>query len=158
MGHPAERPPSVWISQVLLLLSSLPLSVGLLGSLVRCLPPAQWLHCASPLTLPELVPGVAFLACALVAFRGLQTRRRYGQRLAAALLAGSMVVGILDSSLPGVLRAVTISSARGGGTLPDPQQAWTILASLVPPLLAGFLAFRLLFSEAARRFFHPASR
>jgi hypothetical protein len=179
MGHPAGRPPSVWITQVLLLLSSVAFGVALLISVVRCLWPAQRGSCPSPVTLPELVLGLAMLACALLAFRGLQTRRRYGQLLAAALLAGSMVVGVVDSPLPRALRVVALSITPGGGPLPDPLQAcghpfghltylcghasypqllWAIAADLLPSLLVGVLAFRLLFSDAARRFFRTTSR
>jgi hypothetical protein len=119
------------------------------------------------------------LACALLAFRGLQTRRRYGQLLAVTLLAGSMVVGLGDSPLPRALRVVALSITPGGGPLPDPlvacahpfghltylcgyasyaQLLWAIAADLIPSLLVGVLAFRLLFGDAARRFFRTTSR
>jgi hypothetical protein len=119
------------------------------------------------------------LACALLAFRGLQTRRRYGQLLAVTLLAGSMVVGVSDSPLPRALRVVALSITPGGGPLPDPLEAcahpfgnltylcgyadypqllWAIGSDLLPSLLVGVLAFRLLFGDAARRFFRPTSR
>lgn len=179
MGHPAGRPPSVWITQILLLLSSVAFGTALLASAVRCLLPSQRGSCPSPVTLPELALGLAMLACALLAFWGLQTRRRYGQLLAATLLAASMVVGFIDSPLLRALQVFALTITPGGGPLPDPLEAcghpfgnltylcgyasypqllWAIGSDLLPSLLVGVLAFRLLFGDAARRFFHTTSR
>jgi len=106
---------------------------------------------------------------------GLQKRQRYGKWLAVSFLTGAMIVGIIDSPLPRGLKVIYLSIIPSRGHLPDPlaecnhpfgdltyfcgyesyqQLGWKIISDLLPSLVLGFLAFRLLYSHAAKRFFH----
>lgn len=172
MDQPPGRPPGVWITQALLLFFLIALAITLVASLFKCVSIAQRATCA--VTLPELLASLLMLAFAGLAFWGLQQRQRYGQWMAVILLAGAMIVGIVDSPLPRALRVLALSLFSGGGSLPDPLQAcnhpfgdltylcgyasyhqlaWEITSDLLPSLLLGFLAYRLLYGHPARRFF-----
>jgi hypothetical protein len=116
---------------------------------------------------------VIVLACLTV--WGLQKRKRYGKWLAVSFLTGAMIVGIIDSPLPRALKVIYLSIIPSRLTLPDPLAAcnhpfgdltyfcgyesyqelgWKIISDLFPSLVLGFLVFRLLYSHAAKRFFH----
>lgn len=176
MSQPVYRPPSVWITQVLLLLSLMNWTIALLISLFRCVSAKQLFNCTSRVTVYEFLTGFLMIVVpACLTFWGLQKRQRYGKWLAVSILIGAMIVGILDSPLPRTLEVIYLSTISNRGTLPDPLDAcnhpfgdltyfcgyesyqelvWKIISDLVPSLILGFLAFRLLYSHAAKRFFH----
>ncbi len=168
------RPPSVWITQVLFLLSLLGFGVTLLGALLSCFSGGSSTRCPASVTPTDVLTSLLVIVLAGLTFWGLQRRRRYGQGLGAILLIAAMVVGVFESPLPRALRVMLLSLLPGGGGLPDPLQAcnhpfgvmtylcghssypalaWRIIADLLPALLLGVLAVRLLCSDAARRFF-----
>ena len=172
------RPPSVWISQVLFLLSLLGFGVTVLGALLSCFSVGSSTRCPASVTPTDVLTSFLVIVLAGLTFWGLQRRRRYGQRLGAILLIAAMVVGVSESPLPRALHVMLLSLLSGGGGLPDPFQAcnhpfggmtylcgnasvpalgWRIISDLLPTILLGVLAVRLLFSEAARRFFDQRS-
>ncbi len=178
MKRSVARPPSVWISQVLFLLSLIGFGVAFLGALLSCFSGGPSPRCPASVTPTDVLTSLLVIVLAGLTFWGLQTGRRYGQWLAVTLLIAAVVVGISDSPLPRALNVVLLSLLSGGGGLPDPLQAcghpfggmtylcgyssyaalaWRVIADLLPSLLLGVLAVRLLRSDAARRFFHQRS-
>jgi hypothetical protein len=174
MKRSVGRPPSVWITQVLFLLSLLGFGVAFLGALLSCFSAGSSPRCPASVTPTDVLSSLLAIVLAGLTFRGLQRRRRYGQWLAASLLIAAMVVGVFESPLPGALRVMLSSLLPDGGGLPDPllpcghlfggmtylcghssvpALAWRIIADLLPSLLLGVLAVRLLGSDAAIRFF-----
>jgi hypothetical protein len=175
------RPPSVWITQVLFLLTLIGFGVAFLGALLSCFSGGPSPRCPASVTPSDVLTSLLVIVLAGLTFWGLQTGRRYGQGLAVTLLIAAVVVGISDSPLPRALNVVLLSLLSllsGGGGLPDPLQAcghpfggmtylcgyssyaalaWRVIADLLPSLLLGVLAVRLLGSDAARRFFHQRS-
>jgi hypothetical protein len=178
MKRSVARPPSVWISQVLFLLSLIGFGVAFLGALLSCISGGPSPRCPASVTPTDVLTSLLVIVLAGLTFWGLQKGRRYGQWLGAILLIAAVVVGLSDSPLPRALNVVLLSLLSGGGGLPDPllpcghpfggmtylcghssylALAWRVIADLLPTLLLGVLAVRLLGSDAARRFFHQRS-
>lgn len=174
MKRSVGRPPSVWITQVLFLLSLIGFGVTVLGALLSCSSTGSSPRCPASVTPADVLTSLLVIVLAGLTVWGLQRRRRYGQRLGAILLIAAMVVGVFESPLPRALHVMLLS----GGGLPDPLQActhpfggmtylcghssypalaWRVIADLLPTLLMGVLAVRLLGSDAARRFFDQRS-
>lgn len=170
------RPPSVWITQVLFLLTLIGFGVAFLGALFSCFSGGPSPRCPASVTPSDVLTSLLVIVLAGLTFWGLQTGRRYGQGLAVTLLIAAVVVGISDSPLPRALNVLLLSLLSGGGGLPDPllpcghpfggmtylcgfsshaALAWRVIADLLPSLLLGVLAVRLLCSDAARGFFDP---
>lgn len=174
MNESVYRPPSVWITQILLLVSLITWAIALLISIFRCVSTAQLFSCISRVTIYEFLNGFLMIVATGLAIWGLQKRQRYGKWLAVSLLIGAMIVGIIDSPLPRAIQVIYLSTIPTRVPLPDPLVAcnhpfgnltyfcgyesyqalvWKIISDLAPSLILGFLAFRLLYSHAAKRFF-----
>ena len=180
MDKPVDRPPSVWITQIVLILPVVTWVVKLL-TLLFLRPPAEQpvssLQPFQPLPLPLEIAlwARAFIMFAplFFIFWGLQKRKRYGKWLAAILLIGGAVSVISESrSLQLVYRSLTqwhplpappYECWESGALLGNTrilcgyssyrELALKIIVDLLPALLLGFLSVRLLFGRAAKRFF-----
>lgn len=170
MNQPIYRPPSVWITQVILVFWA----ISLLIPLFRCFLAKQLFNCTSPFTIYEFLIIFLMIVLACLAVWGMQKRQRYGKWLAVSFLIGAMIVGIMDSPLPRFLQVIYFSIISSRGSLPDPLDACNhpfgdltyfcgyksyqelmlkIVSDLFPSLVMGFLTFRLLYSHAVKRFF-----
>jgi hypothetical protein len=173
MNQPGYRPPSVWITQILLLLSLIAAIVALL-SRFQCSSTEQLFNCTSSITIHEFLISLLMNILACLTIWGLQKRQHYGKWLAVGFLTGAIILGMIDSPLLWSLRVI-FSIIPNRGNLPNPLDAcnhpfgnltylcgyesyqelgWKIISDLLPFLILGFLAFRLLYSHAAKRFFH----
>lgn len=171
MSQPVYRPPSVWITQILFLLSSINSAIALF----RCFSADRPLSCKSPVTIYGFLIDFFLIVLACLTVWGLQKKQRYSKWLAVSFLTGEMILGIIDSPLPKAIELIYLSVILSRGALPDPRDACNhpfgdltyfcgyesyqalmlkIISDLLPSLILGFLAFRLLYSHAAKRFFH----
>lgn len=171
MSKPIYRPPSVWITQVLLVLTLINGVVVLAFMFSFC--SLKSLNCQSPLTINVFLIYFPTLAIIFLAFWGLQKRRRYGKWLAVSLLISSMA-GMLTKSDPIQLIYRSITQWQ---LLPaPPYQCWKGelgssieyscgydsylelmlrgISDILPALFPGFLAMRLLYSMDVKRFLH----
>ena len=94
MNKPIHRPPSIWITQVLLVLPLINLVVALLFSLFQCSSAESSFNSSSPSTIYALLPVCLALALLFLTVWGLQKRKNYGKWLAVSLLVCGMVVGL----------------------------------------------------------------
>lgn len=175
MNKPVYRPPSVWITQIYLVPSLVSLAILLPISLFQCFSSEQTLSCSSPPRIASFVTGFLTLVLVFLTFWGLQKRKRYGKWLAVSLLIGGMVAAIAEShSLQLIYRSITqwqplpdppyecwesdelltIRRRQSCGYSSYQELALRIILDALPALLLGFLAVRLLYSHAAKRFFH----
>lgn len=177
MSPPAYRPPSVWITQALLVPSLVTMAIALVIGLFQCFSSEPTLSCTSPPRIASFVSGFVSFGLIFLTFWGLQTRKRYGRWLAVSMLIGGMIVAIAEShSFHLIYRSITqwqplpappydcwekqhpfdnISYSCGYQTYPGMVARLT--ADILPALILGFLATRLLFSAAAKRFFQNRS-
>ncbi len=174
MSPPAYRPPSVWMTQALLVPSLVTMAIALVIGLFQCFLSEQTLRCTSPPRLASFVSGFVSFALLLLTFWGLQTRKCYGRWLAVSMLIGGIIVAIAENhSFHLMYRSITqwqplpappyecwekehsfsnFSQSCGYETYPG--MAARFLVDFLPPLFLGFLATRLLFSSAVKRFFY----
>ncbi|MEE3717064.1 hypothetical protein V2H45_09935 [Tumidithrix elongata RA019] len=173
MNDPIYRPPSVWITQVLLVLCLISLAIALPIALFQCSSADPPFNCSSPLAIHALLTGFFTFVMLFLTFWGLQKRKRYGKWLAVSFLIGGMVTAIPKSpSLQLIYRSIvqwrplptppyecwqkeplSISSYSCGYSS-YPELVIRIISEILPALLLGFLAFQLLYSPAAKLFFH----
>lgn len=174
MKEPVYRPPSVWITQALLLsylvIKLLPLPVALFLCFSSKLIPS----CLSTQSIVPLVGVFLGLSLIFLIFWGLQKRKHYGKWLAVSLLIGLMIPMISEGHL---LRLVGRSIIQWRPLPTPPYLCWEpldpldgnsqdscgyssylglavlITSDVLPAMLFGWLAARLLFSNAAKRFF-----
>jgi hypothetical protein len=97
MNKHVYRPPSVWITQVLLVVPLTQLLVVLPLMLFHCSSAKPPFNCSSPSTISALLTGFSTLAIIFLIFWGLQKGKHYGKWLAVTLLLGGMVKEIADS-------------------------------------------------------------
>jgi hypothetical protein len=151
----------------MLLVSSLViLAIALPIALFNCFSSEQTLSCLSSRS-SFFATGCLTLLLICLTFWGLQTRKRYGKWLAVSLLMGGMVVAIAEShSFQLIYRSITEWQPLPA----PPHECWEgdsscgyssylelalrIVSDLLRAMLLGFLAARLLYSDAAKQFFH----
>jgi uncharacterized membrane protein len=174
MHKPVYRPPSVWVTQVLLVLALISSVVGLKTTLFLCssAEPSFSFSCSSPFAINALLSHFLALAITFLAFWGLQKRKRYGKWLAVSLLVVGMVAVIIESHF---LKLIYHSITQWQPLPAPPYECWEkefewsfryscgyrshqellsrFISEVFTPLILGFLAARLLCSEAAKRFF-----
>jgi hypothetical protein len=174
MNEPVYRPPSVWITQVLLVPSLVSFAIALPIALLHCFSSEQTQSCSSPSSLLAFVSGFLSFLLVLLTFWGLQKRKRYGKWLAVSLLIGGSVVGLAKSHMFQLI----YHSITQWRPLPVPpyecwkreflagnfmdscgyksygELVWRIISEALPSVILGLLAVRLLFGHAAKRFFH----
>jgi hypothetical protein len=171
MSDPIYRPPSVWITQVLLGVQLFSLIAALVVSSVQCalqLDP----NCSLPNRLTWFASGSLAVALLFLTLWGLQTRTLYGKWLAAALLLLGMITVIAQShSFQLIARSITQWQPlpappyecwenehlsliqRSCGYSSYPGFVVNIISDGLPAGLLGLLAMRLLYGDAAKRFF-----
>jgi len=173
MNKPVYRPPSVWITQVLLIIALINLAIALPIRLFQCSITKPPFNCLSIFTINALLFDFLTLAIIFLTFWGLQKRKRYGKWLAVSLLVGGMVVGIFESNS---FQLIYHSITQWQPLPAPPYECWEknssfnpispscgyhsygelffrIVLEVSPALLLGFLAVRLLCSDAVKRFF-----
>ncbi len=172
MNQHIYRPPSVWITQILLVLTFGNLAIALPAGLVQCFTSGQIQSCSSFPKIASFVTGCLILVLLGLTFWGLQKRKRYSKWLAVSFLIGSMIVAIAQSPLLQLI----YTSVTQGQSLPASYECWKedglsyisrscgyssypemvqrIVLDILPAMLLGFLAVRLLYSDAAKRFFY----
>ncbi|PSB20325.1 hypothetical protein C7B65_07720 [Phormidesmis priestleyi ULC007] len=172
MDDQVRRPLSVWLTQALFLMVILQFSIALLLMVFLCFSKDEIKDCFSLSRIPYLVGSFgAFLLIGL-AFWGLQNRKQYGRWLGAIILVASMVVGITRSHYFQLFYGAVFE----GQPLPvPPYKCWETnvlkvdqtscgyssysdlvlqgVLDLFPDILLGFLALRLIFGRAVKRFF-----
>jgi heme/copper-type cytochrome/quinol oxidase subunit 4 len=172
MNKPIDRPPSIWITQILLALPFLNLAIALPVTVFQCFSSESVQSCLSTPKIISFAVACLMLVLLLLAFWGLQKRKRYGKWLAVALLVGGMVVAITEGhSLQLIYRLITQGQALPAppyecwksdglsygswscGYSSYPELGLRIISDIVPALFLGFLLARLLSSPAAKRFF-----
>lgn len=181
LNQPVSRPASVWITQVILAIWAIALMYSCskwVSRLFRCFSGEPFLSCTSSLTTYQFLIGLLMLIATFLAFWGLQKRSPYGKWLAVSFLIAATVIFMAGQQpLHGALRLIFQATIHGQ-PLPNPlrecnhpfgnltyfcgYQSYQALALKVvfdtlPSLLLGFLAFRLLFSQAVKRFFHSST-
>ncbi|MCM1984953.1 hypothetical protein [Lyngbya confervoides] len=167
------RPPSVWITQFLLMVSLIGLVISLIITLVLCFSANPPFGCPLSFLIGILMSRLLAIALNFLAFWGLQRRKRYGKWLAVSLLVAGMVVVIVESPYFNLLfhsithwqplpvppyecweNSVGYSNERYFCGYENYQQlALRSISEAFPALILGFLAVRLLYGEPARRFF-----
>jgi hypothetical protein len=174
MNNSIYRPPSVWITQALLVPFLISTAIALPIALFQCFSAEQTQSCSSPIIVTSFATGLFSFVLVLLTFWGLQKRKQYGRWLAVILLVGGMVVAIADShTLQLIYRSITqwqplpappyecwekehafspISYSCGYKTYQE--LALRISLDVIPALLLGFLAARLLYSRPAKLFFN----
>lgn len=173
MYQPVYRPPSVWVTQILLMLTLINSGVALISTLVLCPAAEPPFNCLAPSTINTLLFSGLALAITFLAFWGLQKRKRYGKWLAASFLVGSMVIVIVEIPL---VQLIYHSITQWQPLPAPPYECWKkdsplslishscgyksygelvarLTSESLPALLLGFLTVRLLRSDAAKRFF-----
>lgn len=167
------RPPSVWITQVIVAVPLVNLIIALPVALFQCSTASPPSNCSSPFMINALIRGCTSLAIAFLTFWGLQKRKRYGKWLAVSLLVAATVIGIAESHS---VQLIYHSIIQWQPLPAPPYECWkkkysfdsisyscgyksygefmlTLASETLPALLLGFLAMRLLYSDAAKRFF-----
>lgn len=173
MHKSVYRPPSVWVTQILVMLTLINSGVALISTLFRCPSAEPPFNCSSPSVINALLSGCLVLAITCLAFWGLQKRKRYGKWLAVSFLVGGMVIVIVESPL---FQLIYYSITQWQPLPAPPYECWKksssvsmisypcgynsygelivrLISESVPALLLGFLAVRLLYSDASKRFF-----
>lgn len=180
MNETAYRPPCVWITQALLVPLLATYAIGLPIALFLCLSSAQRQSCLSPNMIPSLMATVLAFTLFLLTFWGLQKRKRYGKWLAVSLLMGGTISAIAESHS---LQLIYHSIIQWRPLPAPPYECWEkrdlitrfsnrrqfcgyssyrelvgrIVSEVLPALILGYLAVRLLYSRAAKNFFHSSS-
>lgn len=180
MHKPIYRPPSVWVTQVLLILALINSVVALQNTFFLCSSSGlsfPSFSCSSPFVISILLSRFLALAIIFLAFWGLQKRKRYGQWLAVILLFVGMVAVIAESPY---LKLIYHSITQWRPLPTPPYECWKkefsfssisywcgyksyrelvfmIILECLPAGLLGFPAIRLLYSEAAKQFFQVRS-
>jgi hypothetical protein len=174
MNKPVYRPPSVWITQILLVPFLVNFVIILPIVLLQCSSSEQTQSCSSPSRILAFLSSFLSFALVLSTFWGLQKRKRYGKWLAVNLLIGGLVVGLAKSHIFQLI----YHSITQWHSLPAPpyecwkreylfgnssdscgyknyrELVWRIISDTLPSVILGFLAVRLLFGHAAKQFFH----
>jgi hypothetical protein len=177
MKPSVDRPPSIWITQALLLLSIVTLLLPLLLGLFQCFSADQTLSCSSSLRITQFIFVLIALALLLLAFWGLQKGKIYGKWLAIIYLTNIVVVSIAKSDffqiiyrsvsrwqpIPappyvcGEKQAMFGNFKESCGYSNYPEMILMIIADILPAALIVFLIARLLYSKAAKQFFRRST-
>ncbi len=173
MNEPVYRPPSVWITQALLLPFLVATAIALPITLLQCFSSEQMQSCSSPHRILAFLSSFLCFAVVLLTFWGLQKRKRYGKWLAVSLLIGGLVAGLAESRM---LQLIYHSIAQWQPLPAPPYACWEkehsfsrishfcgyksyqelvrrIISDILSASLLGFLAVRLLYSRDAKQFF-----
>jgi hypothetical protein len=173
MKPSVDRPPSIWITQALLLLSIVTLLLSLLLGLFQCVSANQTLSCSSSLLITQFVFAIVALLLLLLAFWGLQKGEMYGKWLAVIYLTNIVVVSIAKGDF---FQIIYRSVSRWQPLPMPPYTCWEkkimfdnfsrscgysnysemiimIISDFIAVSLIGFLITRLLYSNAAKQFF-----
>jgi hypothetical protein len=174
LNKPVYRPFSVWIAQVGLVPPLVSLLIVMPIRFVQCFSAEQMQSCLSSDGISSFVAGFFTFALAAVTFWGLQKRRHYGKWLAVILLIGGAVTTAKKSDF---LQLVYRSITQWQPLPTPPYECWKsslldgntsqscgyssyseleigIALDLLTTLFLGYLAVSLLYSDAAKRFFH----
>lgn len=167
--HPAQRPTSVWITQVLLVFGIGSTVLAIAATIAACFF-TETSQCSSLSGQLQLLLGLVLGTMMLVAFRGLQHRKNYGRWLGAAFLL-LLMLGAIASNRP--LQLFYGATFGGDAALAPPygewqregvyetyygysnygHLLWQSLLNFGFCLIPGWLATRLLQSRAVRQFF-----
>ncbi|MGG6297012.1 hypothetical protein ACQ4M4_21665 [Leptolyngbya sp. AN02str] len=174
MNQSVSRPLSVLLTQVLLIAPVFTSAIAIPTEVSLCLSATPPNRCLIVPTLTALLIQVLVLIISLITFWGLQTRKHYGKWLAVSFLIGIGIAAIAQTnSFSMIYQFIT-----QGKPFPAPPYAcWDqqdllspvsyscgydsygglvlrIISDALPALIFGFLAMRILYSSAAKQFFH----
>lgn len=172
MNKPIYRPPSIWITQILLALTLGNLAIALPVGLVQCFTSEQIQSCSSFPKILSFGAGCLMLVLLGLTFWGLQKRKRYSKWLAVSFLIGGMIAVMAQRPLlrliyDSVTQAQPLPSSyecwkedglsyisRPCGYSSYPEMVQRVVLDILPAILLGFLVVRLLGSDAVKRFFY----
>ncbi len=168
------RPLSVWLIQAILVLGGVQMALSLLLAVGFCVI-REFQACLAPSRLTIFLSATIVLSIMWVTFWGLQRRRQYGRWLAV----GFLVVGMFGLITNSPYFQLVYRSVSQGVPLPlPPYKCWQnelggvtqkfcgyssyldlvlrgSLDILLPNLLVGLLALRLVRGRSAQQFFQP---
>ncbi|HKX30697.1 MAG TPA: hypothetical protein VJ302_23610 [Blastocatellia bacterium] len=160
MKNRVKRPPSVWITLILILLCMLPFLKGLVSSVLRCLIGGPE-GCVTGIMILRwiLVLGVT-ITLPLFAIWGLYQGKRYGQWLGIALLIVVTAVMIANPTSK-MAYSYILSAGKVRQALPpeyynfsnDAQRLSGAITTVSMQAGLIILILRLAFAKAARRYF-----
>ncbi len=174
MNEPVHRPPSVWITQILLVPSLLNFVIVVPIAMVQYFSAEPMQSGSSSNRILDFGSGFLSFVLVLLTFWGLQKRKRYGKWLAVNLLIGGLVVGLAKSHIFQLIYYSIIQwhplpippyecwekAALFGNSIDScgyknyRELVWRIISDILPSVILGCLAFRLLYGHAAKQFFH----
>jgi hypothetical protein len=167
----SKRPLSVWLTQALLFFTILQLSFSILLGLFACL--SQTVSCPPQLMASRFILAAGTAGILLIAFRGLQHRKRYGRWLGIIFLSIVVIGGVLNSRY---FQLIYHSIIQAKSLPAPPYDCWegglmqveqnycgyssyldfamrSSLDIIFPQILFGLLPMRLMLSRAAKSFF-----
>jgi len=158
---PIKRPPSVWITQAIILLFLILFLFGGISSIVRCLLSGASKCLSLEILLRAIVVSGGISTILFFTFWGLLRRKRYGKWLGVtslALLLGLLLIGEQSRMIYGyILSGGQVKRAMPAGYYDFSNDAQLVGAATFNVLLhlsLLVLIFRLAFARSAKRFFH----
>jgi hypothetical protein len=159
-----KRPPSVWITQAIILLFLIPFLFRGISPIARCLFSGAS-KCPSPgILLREIFVSGGISTILFFTFWGLLRRKSYGKWLGVMLLAlwlGLLLIGEQSRVIYGyILSGGHVKRAMPAGYYDFSNDAQLIGAATFAVLLHVsllFLIFRLAFARQVKRFFHNSN-
>jgi uncharacterized membrane protein len=172
MDDEVRRPLSVWLTQALFLMVIVQFAIALLLMVFFCFLKGEMGDCFASSRISYLVRAFGAFLLMSLAFWGLQKRKQYGRWLGVIILVASTLVSITRSHYFQLFYDAIVE----GQSLPvPPYECWKIrlanvdqtscgyssysdlalrsLFDILPQILLGLLAWRLISGRPVKRFF-----